>query len=70
MHFAQFADPRGWGGGSIEAHSEMATGQRVRKRQPDGGFAGLGRSPFKMVRWRCASMSGSGTGTADINDLV
>jgi len=40
-----------------------AWGQRVRKRQPEGGLIGLGTSPLRMMRRRAAS--GSGTGTAD-----
>ena len=31
--------------GSMRAHSSMAIGQRVRKRQPDGGLIGVGTSP-------------------------
>lgn len=30
----------------------LKTWQRVRKRQPDGGFAGEGRSPSRMMRLR------------------
>ena len=35
------------------------------KRQPDGGFTGLGTSPVRMIRRRRASTTGSGIGTAD-----
>jgi hypothetical protein len=37
-------------------------GQRVWKRQPDGGAAGEGRSPASRIRSRWSSTSGSGTG--------
>jgi len=40
-----------------------AYGQRVWKRHPDGGAAGLGTSPFSMIRLRAAF--GTGCGTAD-----
>jgi hypothetical protein len=45
------------------AQRSKASGQRVRNRQPEGGSIGLGTSPFRMIRLR--SISGSGTGTAD-----
>ena len=37
--------PNGRSSGSTSAHSSRARGQRVRNRQPDGGFTGLGSSP-------------------------
>src|SRR5438094_10574613 len=46
----------------------LASGQRVRKGQPDGGLNGLGTSPVSWVRLR--RWSGSGCGMADISDLV
>src|SRR6266566_1645973 len=49
--------------GSIRAHSSIASGQRVRKRHPDGGLRAVGTSPFKMIRSRLAF--GSGTGIAE-----
>ena len=39
--------------------------ERVRKRQPDGGFTGLGTSPSSTIRRRWRSSLGSGIGTAD-----
>src|ERR1043165_2646915 len=54
--------------GSMCAHSSMAIGQRVRKRQPDGGLIGVGTSPCKMIRLRFCF--GSGTGIADSNACV
>ena len=44
--------------------------QRVWKRQPDGGLAGLGTSPVRMIRRRRPSMTGSGTGMADSRATV
>ena len=35
-------------GGTALAQASSAIGQRVRKGQPEGGFAGLGSSPFRM----------------------
>ena len=37
-------------------------GQRVWKRQPAGGFAGLGMSPSSTMRLRARSTAGSGIG--------
>jgi hypothetical protein len=45
-------------------------GQRVEKAQPLGGLAGLGTSPVRMMRWRLASIAGSGLGTAEISAWV
>ena len=47
-------------GGMVSAQAGIASGQRVRKTQPDGGAMGLGMSPFSgtCVRTRV----GSGTG--------
>jgi hypothetical protein len=36
--------------GRTSAHSSIAIGQRVRKRQPEGGFAGEGTSPSNTIR--------------------
>ena len=44
------------------------TWQRGWKRQPDGGFTGLGTSPLRMTRWR--RISGLGTGMADMSASV
>ena len=44
--------------------------QRVWKRQPDGGLTGDGTSPFRMIRRRRDSMTGSGIGTADRSATV
>ena len=44
--------------------------QRVRKRQPDGGSAGLGRSPCRTMRRRCRSFRGSGSGIAESSACV
>ena len=46
----------------------MAIGQRGWKRQPVGGFSGLGTSPFRMMRSRLSV--GSGIGMADISAWV
>ena len=50
--------------GSSREQISCAFGQRVWKRQPAGGFAGLGTSPVSRIRSRLRS-GGSGTGTAD-----
>ena len=41
--------------------------RRNRRRfwKGDGGLIGEGTSPTRMIRSRCADLSGSGTGTAD-----
>src|SRR6266496_2460746 len=54
-------------GSSCEQIS-IATGQRGWKRQPFGGFKGLGTSPFKIVR--CLFKRGFGTGMADMSAIV
>src|SRR5690349_2869463 len=45
-----------------------ASQQRVWKRQPVGGFSGLGTSPFSTMRWR--RLRGSGMGMADSSAWV
>ena len=56
--------PRSISAGSSSAQMSWAFQQRVRNRQPDGGFAGLGTSPSSTIRSR-PRWPGSGTGTAD-----
>ncbi len=56
------------GAGRTLAQSAIAKGQRVRKTQPDGGFAGLGMSPWSTMRRRGAS--GSGIGAAAWSAIV
>src|SRR5262245_41516493 len=51
--------------GSVETHSSVARGQRVRNRQPDGGATGDGGSPTTSLTW--ATTSGSGAGMACSN---
>lgn len=61
----EWADPSGMtNGGSSAAHLSCAFQQRVRKRQPLGGLAGLGGSPTSTICERVARAFGSGTGTA------
>src|SRR5438105_9707462 len=55
--------------GSSSAHRSWARGQRVRKRQPDGGAVGDGSSPASSVRSRLAE-SGSGIGIDDSRAAV
>src|SRR5271157_6258634 len=50
-------------GGGVWEQTGMTAGQRVWKRQPGGGAAGLGTSPFRTIRSRFKV--GSGTGIAD-----
>ncbi len=45
--------------GTSSAQRDSARGQRVRKRQPDGGLMGLGGSPTSATDVRAASGSGS-----------
>ncbi len=52
------------------ASSSCLRQQRVRNRQPDGGLAGLGTSPWRMIRSRACSRCGSGSGTADSSACV
>ena len=47
-----------------------ASGQRVRKRQPDGGSSAEGSSPRTGTVSRCFSSTGSGIGTASISPRV
>ena len=56
--------------GVIAAQSAIAYWHLVLKWQPDGGSIGDGTSPFRIIRSRFASTSGSGTGTAEIRALV
>ena len=65
----------GLSGGSSVAQisglpSRSRSQQRVWKRQPDGGLAGLGMSPLRMIRRRDRSVRASGTGTADSSAIV
>jgi len=39
--------------------------QREANRQPGAGLMGEGTSPVKMIRFREASLTGSGIGTAE-----
>src|SRR6185369_10176244 len=54
--------------GSIRAHSSIAIGQRVRKRQPEGGFREVGTSPLRIIRSRFTL--GSGIGIAESKATV
>lgn len=54
--------------GSTCAHSAMANGQRVRKRQPEGGFIGVGTSPVNTIRSLLSL--GSGKGIAESSAFV
>ena len=54
--------------GVLRAQRARACGQRVRKRQPEGGSIGLGTSPSSRIRVRCSP--GSGTGIADSSACV
>lgn len=48
----------------------IATGQRVRKEQPIGGWVGFGKSPSNMIRSRFLSTCGFGIGIAESNAFV
>ena len=49
--------PRSTSAGSSSAQIGCAFQQRVRKRQPDGGFAGLGTSPSSTIRLRLPALA-------------
>src|SRR5664280_2016387 len=53
---------------SVGCSSRSRSQQRVWKRQPDGGFAGDGTSPFRTIR-RLRTV-GSGSGMADMRLTV
>ena len=52
-------------GGTTWLHSGIALGQRVWNTHPEGGAAGLGMAPSRIVRSRFRSTAASGMGTAD-----
>ena len=54
--------------GTSSAHRWSARGQRVRKRQPEGGAIGDGGSPTATLS--AGRTSGSGTGIASISSAV
>ena len=56
--------------GTSTEHRSCAFQQRVRNRQPDGGFAGEGTSPVRTICSRFSRSVGSGTGTADSSAWV
>ena len=58
--------------GSVVVQASCAFQQRVRKRHPEGGFAGLGTSPVKtiLVCLRIRSCFGLARGTAEISAFV
>ena len=62
--------PRSMSAGSSSAQIGCAFQQRVRNRQPDGGFAGLGTSPSSTIRLRLPRWPGSSIGTADSSACV
>jgi hypothetical protein len=62
--------PRSFKTGSSSAQIGCAFQQRVRKRQPDGGFAGLGTSPSSTIRLRLPRCDGSSIGTAESSACV
>ena len=65
---ARWFGPKARSGGSTWPHSSWARGQRVRKRQPDGGAIGDGGSPTGTLS--AGRTSGSGTGIASISSAV
>ena len=56
--------------GMDSAHFSVAYWHLVLKGHPEGAFRGLGISPDKAIRLFALAIFGSGTGTADISDLV
>lgn len=55
----------GLSAGSTRLQISEAFQHRVRKRQPEGGFAGLGGSPDNMMRVLSPPLGRSICGTAD-----
>ena len=66
---ARWPSPKGRNGGSSAAQTSWAKGQRVRKRQPEGGSSGDGSSP-RMCSFRRSLWVGSATGMVPINACV
>ena len=62
--------PNGRSGGSTSAQISSASGQRVRNRQPDGGWIALGSSPVMPALTLACSASGSATGAESSRPLV
>ena len=62
-HATRWPSPFCSSGGSSSAQIGCASGQRVRKRQPLGGFIGLGTSPERTIRR--VFIPGRGTGIAE-----
>jgi hypothetical protein len=62
--------PRSISSGSSAAQRGCAFQQRVRKRQPEGGFVGRGSSPERMIRPPSPRPSRSGVGRADKSACV
>jgi hypothetical protein len=56
--------------GVFSLHAWIAYGQRVWNAHPEGELIGEGTSPSSTMRLREDSISGSGTGTAEINAFV
>ena len=66
----QVAVPKRRSGGSSSAQISCAYGQRVRKRQPDGGVIADGSSPVTAAPRRERASTGSGTGIVSIRPRV
>ena len=62
--------PKGRSGGSSSAQISCASGQRVRKRQPDGGVIADGSSPRTCTTLRARAATGSGIAIASISPRV
>ena len=62
--------PRSISAGSSSAQIGCAFQQRVRNRQPDGGFAGFGTSPSSTIRLRFPRWPGSSIGIAESSACV
>ena len=55
----------------LAEHPKTGTGHpEPLKGQPEGAFKGLGISPSRAIRLLALAIFGSGTGTAEIRDLV
>ena len=56
--------------GTSPEQTSWAFQHLVRNRHPEGGFAGLGTSPWRRIRCRPSRPFGSGTGTAESSASV
>ncbi len=69
-HAARWPGSYSLNAGTSTLQRSNAIGQRVWKRQPEGGLTGEGMSPLMMIRLRRRSTTGSGIGIAESSAWV